>query len=63
MAGKSGKLLCHAEDVNGDGFGDVVCQVETAQFVIDPDATEAVLNAQTFSGLMLRGRDSVNVVR
>ena len=63
MAGKSGKLLCHAEDVNGDGFGDVVCQVETAQLVIDPDATEAVLSARTLSGLMLRGRDFVNIVR
>ncbi len=62
MVGKSNRFLCHAEDVNGDGLPDLVCQVETAQFMIEEGASVAVLEAETFDGQAIRGQDDVRIV-
>jgi hypothetical protein len=62
MVGKSGKLLCSAQDVNGDGLADLVCQFETAQLLLQPGDTIAVLVGKTFGGVAIRGQDSVNIV-
>lgn len=62
MVGKSGQLLCHEEDIDADGYVDLVCQVETVQFAIEPGESAAVLVAQTASGLTVRGEDSVRIV-
>lgn len=59
MVGKSGKLLAHSEDVNGDGLLDLVCQVLTEQFLIVPGDSIAVLEAQTFDGAPVHGEDSI----
>ncbi len=63
MIGKSNKLLCHAEDVNGDSRLDLLCQVLTAQFIIEPGSSVAVLEATTFSGQAIRGEDTVQIVK
>lgn len=63
LVGKSAKYLWHHEDVNGDGLVDVVCQVETAQFMIEPGDSVAVLEAETFDGTRVRAKDSVTIVR
>ena len=62
MVGKSGKSLCHGEDVSGDGLPDLVCQFETAQFMIEPGDSIAVLEGETFGGTAIRGEDSINIV-
>jgi hypothetical protein len=62
MVGKSGKLLCHEEDVNGDGHVDLVCQVETVELAIEPGESVAMLVATTASGQTVRGEDSVRIV-
>jgi hypothetical protein len=62
MVGKSGKLLCHEEDVNGDGHADLVCQIETVQLAIEPGESVAVLVATTASGQTVRGEGSVRIV-
>ena len=64
MVGKSGKYLSHEEDVNNDGSLDLVCQIYTAQFGlgIEPGATIAVLEAQTYDGQAIRGEDAVRIV-
>ena len=62
LAGKSGKFLCHSEDVNSDLKLDLVCQVDTAQFMIEPGSAVAVLDAETFDGTQVRGEDFVNFV-
>jgi hypothetical protein len=61
LVGKSDKYLCHVEDLNGDSFADLLCQVQTAQFIIEPGDSIAVLEAATYSGRRLRGQDSVHV--
>jgi hypothetical protein len=62
LVGKSDKYLAHEEDVNEDGLMDLVCQVYTAQFMIEPGESLAVLEAETFDGTPIRGEDSIRVV-
>ena len=62
MVGKSNKLLCHAEDVNADALADLVCKVETAEFMIETGESVAVLEADTFGGTPVRGEDSIKIV-
>lgn len=62
MAGKSGKLLCHSEDVNGDGFIDEVCQFQTAEFMIEPGSDKAELTGVTVDGMSIKGEDSISIV-
>jgi hypothetical protein len=62
LVGKSNKYLCQPEDVNGDGIADLVCKVETAQFMIEPGDSSAVLEAETYSGMRVRGEGSVRIV-
>ncbi len=62
MVGKSGKSLCHTEDANEDGLEDLVCQVLTAQFMIEEGESVAILEAETLDGTLLRGEDEVRIV-
>lgn len=62
MVGKSARYLASTEDVNGDGLLDFVCQVVTAKFMIEPGDSRAVLEAETFAGMRIRGEDSVRIV-
>ncbi|MDH5564492.1 MAG: hypothetical protein OEY91_12830, partial [Nitrospirota bacterium] len=62
MVGKSDKALCHEEDVNGDLLIDLVCKVETVQFIIEEGAATALLEASTFSSQAIRGEDMIRIV-
>jgi hypothetical protein len=63
MIGKSDKYSCSAEDVNADGLNDLVCQVSTAQFLIQPGQSTAVLHAKTISGQEIQGQETITIVR
>jgi len=56
--GNSGSL----EYVNGDGYLDLVVHVCTDQFALIDGATEAVLDAYTYTGLPLTGSDVIRTV-
>ena len=62
MVGRGNKFLCHSEDVNGDALADLVCQLETAQFMIEIGDSVAVLEAETFGGISVRGEDTINII-
>jgi N-acetylneuraminic acid mutarotase len=62
MVGKGNRFLCHEEDIDGDGWLDLVCQVYTAQFMIEPGESVAVLEAETFDGTPIRGEDAIRIV-
>lgn len=62
LIGKGDKFACSAQDVNKDGLLDLVCHVVTAQFLIEPGDSVAVLEAKTLSGQAIRGEDSINIV-
>jgi hypothetical protein len=61
LKGKSGNAGS-LEDVNGDGYADLVVQVYTDQLALEPSDEEAVLTGYTYDGLPIRGSDLVRVV-
>jgi WD40 repeat protein len=61
VAGKSGKFLCSSQDVNGDGLEDLVCQFENELNAQTGDSM-AVLEGETYSGVSIRGQDSITIV-
>ena len=62
MVGKSGRYLAHEEDIYDDGLIDLVCQVETAQFMVEVGQSVVVLEAETFDGTLIRGEDTIRIV-
>lgn len=51
------------EDVNGDGYLDLVLHFDTILLGLDRSSTEVVVEGQTVGGQAIRGTDSVRVVR
>ena len=50
------------EDVNGDGFVDLICHFDTRLTGFQSGDTEGTLNGRTVSGTPLTGTDSVRIV-
>ena len=48
--------------VNGDTPLDLVCKVETADFMIELDHSTAVLEAQGFGGTTICGEDVIQIM-
>lgn len=63
MVGKSDKLLCAIEDVNDDGYDDLVCHMVTVDLGLDSGDTTATVTAQLLNGGMISGSDTVNIVK
>ena len=61
IKGKSGNAGS-LEDVNDDGFLDLVVQVYTTSLELTSGDAEAILNAYTYAGLELIGSDSIRIV-
>ena len=62
MIGASNRFLCQARDVNKDGLTDLVCDVQTAQFLIQPGDSTATLEGATFGGTPIIGHDAIHIV-
>jgi hypothetical protein len=62
LIGKSAKYACGTEDANQDGILDLVCHVYTAQFMVEPGQSTAVLEATTLDGTNIRGEDQIKIV-
>jgi len=64
VGSKDLKPLCHQEYVNGDGYLDLVCQVYTVDFIVEPGDDTATLTATTYDGTQaFIGSDSINIVQ
>ncbi len=59
--GKSNKLLAHYEDVNGDGYEDLVVQIEDSGGNFSKGDSTAYLTGSLHSGTIIYGYDSVCV--
>ena len=59
--GKSGNIGS-LEDVNGDGFTDLVLHYPTPDLQLDPADTEATLTGELLDGTQFVGTDSVQIV-
>ena len=62
MVGKSGKFQCQQRDVNGDNLMDLVCDFDTAHFLLHTGETLAQLSGATTGGVSIRGQDSIRIV-
>lgn len=58
----SAPLSCDEQDINSDGLMDLVCQVNTIDFIIEPGEAVAQLTARTFAGEDIKGQDFIRVV-
>lgn len=62
LIGRGGKYSCSTYDANADGRLDLVCHVETAQFMLEEGEGTATLAARTYSGQSIRGEDAIRIV-
>jgi hypothetical protein len=63
MVGKSDKLLAHVEDVNGDGFYDLVVQIEDVDGVWMAGTTLATVTGSFWDGTLIEGQDYVCITQ
>jgi hypothetical protein len=61
--GKSNRLLAHLEDVNGDGFDDLVVQIEDEDGVFSVGTTTATLFGRLNDDSVIWGTDELCIVR
>jgi hypothetical protein len=54
--------MASLQDVNGDGFLDLVVQVSTSTLLLSAIATDAIVEGSTVGGMSFSGKDSVNIV-
>lgn len=59
---KNGTPMASLEDVNGDGYMDMVVHFKTTELGLSETDTEAVLNGSTTDGTAFTGTDSVRIV-
>lgn len=62
LAGKSGRYMCSVQDVNGDGYNDMLCQFDAQTLDLEVGDAIAVLTGKTNGGTPIRGQDVVRVV-
>ena len=62
LVARGSRYQCGTSDVNGDGRLDLLCHVETAQFMLQSGDAIAQLQARTFDGREIRGEDSISIV-
>ena len=61
---KDPRSLCSFEDVNFDGFTDLVCHFLTTDIAgVGGQTTTAKVNGALFDGTLIEGSDSVNIVK
>jgi FG-GAP repeat len=52
----------HVEDVNGDGFDDLLSHYRTQAAALTSDATQACVTGQTLDGTSIHGCDTIRIV-
>jgi len=57
-----GNPMASFEDVNYDGLLDMIVHVDTRALDISPDDTEGILEGKTYSGMTIRGVDTVRIL-
>jgi hypothetical protein len=66
MVGKKDpKSLCNTEDVNADGYEDLVCHFNTTELgnILDGTSTSATVKGETVEGTPIEGSDSIVIVK
>ncbi len=63
LVGKSDKSLCRQQDINGDGYLDLVCEMRTTGFRVDEGEYRILIEAETYDKASLNGEDRLRIVR
>ncbi len=63
LVGKSDKSLCKQVDINGDGHLDLLCDVRTTGFRVNPGTFVFRLKAETYDKTSLRGEDHLRIIQ
>ena len=63
LVGKSDKSLCKQVDINGDGHLDLLCDVRTTGFRVNPGTYTLRLKAETYDKTILRGEDQLRIIQ
>ncbi len=64
MGKKDQNELCSYDDVNSDGYSDLVCKYVTTDIAaIDGESTSATVNGELLDETPFEGTDSVNIVK
>ena len=62
MAGKSNRYLAHYEDINYDGYNDLVVQIEYNDANLDLGQETATLTCELYDGTLIEGTDTISIV-
>ena len=62
MVGKGNKLLTHIEDVNGDGFDDLVAQIQDQDGAFTGGSGTATVTGNLWDGTVFERTDDICVV-
>lgn len=62
MVGKSNNLLTHLEDLNSDGYDDLVVQFEDSDSWVSSGSDNATITGRLYDGTFIAGTDSICIV-
>ena len=62
LVGRSDTRTCRREDVNQDGFEDLVCDIKTAAFRLEAGETILSLEAETYEREKLKAESKILIV-
>ena len=62
---KDPQSLCSTEDVNDDGYDDLVCHFNTTELgnMLDGTSTSATVKGETVDGTPIEGSDNITIVK
>ena len=64
VVGKKSNELCSYEDVNSDGYSDLVCKYVTTDIAaVDGESSVADVNGELINGTSFKGTDGINIVK
>jgi hypothetical protein len=62
LVGKSDKTLCRQQDLNGDSYMDLVCDIKTIGFRVEPGDIKVIISAGTYQRLSLRAEGVIRYI-
>ena len=62
LVGKSDKSMCRQQDIDGDSYKDLVCDIKTIGFRVKPGDIAVVISAGTYQGTSLRAEGVLRFV-
>lgn len=62
LVGKSDKTLCRQQDINGDSYMDLVCDIKTIGFRVEPGDITVIISAGTYQRRSLRAKGVIRYI-